>query len=110
MAKVLGRTPEKVLEIGVSMGFPPEPDLTDDQLRRIHITAIRQNWHAPPDDQFMELLGWDQQHYEYTLDAKSRPLHLGNFQAPILGNFKLPLTPGAIPHSASDGAERAPCR
>ena len=67
MAKVLGTTPEKVLAVGAAMGLPPKPHLTDDQLRRIYITVIRQNWHVLPDDQLMELLGWDPQHYEYTL-------------------------------------------
>ena len=67
MAGVLGTTPEKVLEIGASMGLPPKPHLTDDQLRRIHITVIRQNWHVLPDDQLIDLLGWDSQHYQYTL-------------------------------------------
>jgi hypothetical protein len=67
MAKVVGTTPEKVLAIGASMGLPTKPHLTEDQLRRIYITVIRQNWHVLPDDQLMELLGWDPQHYEYTL-------------------------------------------
>jgi hypothetical protein len=55
------------LEIGASMGLPTKPHLTEDQLRRIYITVIRQNWHVLPDDQLMELLGWDAQHFEYTL-------------------------------------------
>ncbi|TAM83332.1 MAG: hypothetical protein EPN47_04265 [Acidobacteria bacterium] len=67
IALVLGTTPEKVLEIGASMGLPPKPHLTDDQLRRIYITVIRQNWHVLPDDQLMELLGWESQRYQYTL-------------------------------------------
>jgi hypothetical protein len=67
MAKILGTTPENVLAIGVSLGLPAKPHLTEDQLRRIYITVIRQNWHVLPDDQLMELLGWDLQHYEYTL-------------------------------------------
>ncbi len=67
MAKLLGTTPEKVLEIGASMGLPPKPRLSEDQLNRIFITVIRENWHVLPDDQLMELLGWDRQHYEYTL-------------------------------------------
>ena len=67
MAQVLGTTPEKVLEVGASMGLPSKPHLNEDQLRRIYITAIRQNWHVLPDDQLMELLGWDPQHFEYTL-------------------------------------------
>src|ERR1019366_2232283 len=58
VAKVLGTTPENVLELGASMGLPPKPHLSEDQLRRIYITVIRQNWHVLPDDQLMELLGW----------------------------------------------------
>lgn len=67
MAKVLGTTPDKVLALGDSMGLPPKPQLTHDQLRRIYVTVIRQNWHVLPDDQLMELLGWNQQQYAYTL-------------------------------------------
>ncbi|MCL5670057.1 MAG: hypothetical protein M1423_01975 [Acidobacteria bacterium] len=67
IAKVLGTTAEKVREIGASMGLPPKPQLTLDQLRRISTTVIRQNWHILPDGQLMELLGWDRQRYEYAL-------------------------------------------
>ena len=67
IATVLGTTPERVLGLGASMGLPAKPHLTEDQLRRIYITVIRQNWHVLPHDQLRELLGWDPQHYEYTL-------------------------------------------
>ena len=67
LAEVLGATPEEILEIGSSLGLPKKPELTGDHLRRIYITVIRQNWHVLPDDQLMELLGWDRWHYEYTL-------------------------------------------
>ena len=67
MAKVLGTTPEKVLDVGASMGLPTKPHLGDEQLRRIYITVIRQNWHVLPDDQLIQLLGWDRARYEYTL-------------------------------------------
>jgi hypothetical protein len=67
LAQVLGATAEQILEIGSSLGLPQKPELTADQLRRIYITVIRQNWHVLPDDQLMELLGWDHRHYEYTL-------------------------------------------
>ena len=67
MAQVLGTTSEKVLEIGAAMGLPQKPQLNEDQLGRIYITVIRQNWHILPDDQLMGLLGWDQKHYGYTL-------------------------------------------
>src|SRR2546422_8189086 len=67
MAQVLATAPEKVLEMGYSMGLPKKPHLTDDQLRRIYITAIRQNWHVLPVEQLIELLGWNREHLEYTL-------------------------------------------
>ncbi len=67
MAKVLGTTSENILEIGASMGLTKKIELSEDQLRRIYITVIRQNWHVLPDDQLMELLGWTVQEYEYHL-------------------------------------------
>jgi hypothetical protein len=67
LAQVLGTTPAKVLEVGASMGLPKKVELTQDQLRRIYITVIRQNWHILPDEQLMQLLGWDAKEYEYHL-------------------------------------------
>ena len=67
LARVLGTTQDRVLEIGKSMGLPKKVELSDDYLRRIYITVIRQNWHILPDDQLMELLGWNVQEYEYHL-------------------------------------------
>ncbi len=67
LAQVLGTTPAKVLEVGASMGLPKKAELTQDQLRRIYITVIRQNWHVLPDERLMQLLGWDSKEYEYHL-------------------------------------------
>jgi len=67
LAQVLGTTRAKVLEVGASMGLPEKAELTQDQLRRIYITVIRQNWHILPDEQLMQLLGWDSKEYEYHL-------------------------------------------
>jgi len=67
LAQVLGTTPDKVLEIGAAMGLPQKSQVTDDQLRRLYITVIRQNWHILPEEQVIELLGWDQARYEYVL-------------------------------------------
>jgi hypothetical protein len=67
LAQVLGTTDEKVLEIGASMGLPKKIEVTEDQLRRIYITVIRQNWHVLPTEQLIELLGWSRERYEYTL-------------------------------------------
>ena len=49
------------------MGLPEKRHLTSHQLRRIHITTIRQNWHILPESQIIELLGWTRQKYDFTL-------------------------------------------
>lgn len=71
MAKVIQALPEAVLEIGRSMGLPPKRQLTEDQLARTYITAIRQNWHVLPQDQIVELLAWTRQRFEFTLKTIS---------------------------------------
>lgn len=67
MAQVLKTSPAKMLELGASMGLPKKSELTEDQLRRIYITTIRQNWHILPDEQIQQLLGWNSREYEYHL-------------------------------------------
>jgi len=67
MARVVRTTPQKLDEIGRSMGFPKKPPLSADQLHRIYITVIRQNWHLLPNDQIIELLGWNPERFEFTL-------------------------------------------
>jgi hypothetical protein len=56
LALVLGTTPENVLGVGYSMGLPKKPQLSEDQLGRIYLTVIRQNWHILPDEQLMRSL------------------------------------------------------
>src|SRR4030095_7254514 len=82
MAEVLGTSEEKVREIGVSLGLPAKPQLTPDQLRRIYITVIRQNWHVLPEDQLIRLLGWDRAHYEFTLKEAEFLDHKLGFKKP----------------------------
>ena len=67
MARVVGATIDQIVQLGESMGLPAKPNLTGDQLRRIYITVIRQNWHLLPEEQLIELLGWDREHYDFTL-------------------------------------------
>jgi len=67
MAKVLKTSEQNIVEVGSSMGLPPKPLLSENQLRRNYITVIRQNWHVIPDDQIIELLGWTREHFEFTL-------------------------------------------
>ncbi len=67
MAAVVKGEAAKLRQIGESMGLPRKPELTDDQLRRIYITVIRQNWHLLPNDQLIQLLGWTRERFEFTL-------------------------------------------
>jgi hypothetical protein len=67
MAAVVKGDAAKLRSIGESMGLPPKPQLTSDQLRRIYITVIRQNWHLLPNDQLIQLLGWTREKFEFTL-------------------------------------------
>jgi hypothetical protein len=67
MALVMRTQPAALREIGKSMGLPAKPQLTPNQLRRIYITVIRQNWHLLPLEQIRELLGWTREKLEFTL-------------------------------------------
>ncbi len=67
MAAVAGCPPARLLVIGRSMGLPAKPRLTADQLRRIYITVIRQNWTLLPDEQITQLLGWTPEQFAFTL-------------------------------------------
>ena len=67
MAQVTGASAEQIEELGRSMGLPAKSRLSDDHLRRIYITVIRQNWHLLPNEQLIELLGWDREKFEFTL-------------------------------------------
>lgn len=67
MAQVLSTDDKTVLALGRSMGLSRKPHLTRDQLRRIYVTVIRQNWHLLPEKQLIQLLGWDQRKFDFTL-------------------------------------------
>src|SRR5438034_10281314 len=67
MARVVRTTPERVDEIGRSVGLREKPRLSSDQLRRIYITVIRQNWHLLPTEQIITLLGWTREGFEFAL-------------------------------------------
>ena len=67
MARVIHTNPDRIASVGAAMGLPPKRSLTDDQLRRIYITVIRQNWHVLPDRQIIELLGWTPERFAFTL-------------------------------------------
>jgi len=65
MAKTLGTTPEKVLEVGRSMGLAEPPAVDDERRRRSYSTVIRRNWHLLPNEQIRELLEWDDEKFEF---------------------------------------------
>ena len=67
MAEVIHATAKNIQDLGAEMGLPSKPLLSDDQLRRIYITVIRQNWHLLPEMQIISLLGWTPQHFAFTL-------------------------------------------
>ncbi len=67
IARVLETSEADVLALGASMGLPPKRLLGPDQLRRFHITVIRQNWHLLPRRQLIQLLGWDRPKFEFAL-------------------------------------------
>jgi hypothetical protein len=67
IAQVAATSPQNISAVGRSMGLPPKIRLTEDQLRRIYITAIRQNWDVLPEQQLIQLLGWTMEKYRFTL-------------------------------------------
>ena len=67
MSRVAHAPPQALRDLGASMGLPPKPRLTPNQLRRIYITVIRQNWRLLPLEQITELLEWPREKLEFTL-------------------------------------------
>src|SRR5829696_8746780 len=67
LAKVLGTAPRQVEEMARAMGLPRQPHITDEQLRRSHITIIKRNWHLLPYEQLLALLGWTPEKLAYIL-------------------------------------------
>lgn len=67
MAAVVGAAPSDLAAIGASMGLPPKRQFSADYLKRIYITVIRQNWHLLPEQQIVEILGWNDAQYRFTL-------------------------------------------
>lgn len=67
MAATLGTSARNVLRLGAAMGLPAKRLLHEDQLRRIYVTVIRQNWHLLSESQLVLLLGWDLRRLAFTL-------------------------------------------
>lgn len=67
MAQVVGGAARDLAAMGRAMGLPPKVHLSDDYLKRIYITVLRQNWHILPEAQIRDLLGWDRAKFAFTL-------------------------------------------
>ncbi|MBL8227995.1 MAG: hypothetical protein JNL98_05945 [Bryobacterales bacterium] len=67
MAAVVGARPAQLAELARHLGLPPKRQFSDDYLRRIYITVIRQNWHLLPEPQIIALLGWSTDQFAFTL-------------------------------------------
>lgn len=67
LAKTIQANESEIMEIGKRMGLPEPPEITNEQLERLHCTIIRRNWHLLPYEQIMQLLGWDKYQLAYTL-------------------------------------------
>lgn len=67
MAQVVQATPDQLATMAKEMGLPEKRPLSEDYLKRIYITVIRQNWHLLPEPQIIQLLGWTTDHYQFTL-------------------------------------------
>ena len=67
MATVVDARPADLARMAEELGLPPKRQFTDDYLRRIYITTIRQNWHLLPEKQIIALLGWSAERFAFTL-------------------------------------------
>jgi hypothetical protein len=67
LAAVAGASARAILRLGAAMGLPAKRPLSDDQLRRLYVTVIRQNWHLLPEHQLTQLLGWTSERLAFTL-------------------------------------------
>jgi hypothetical protein len=65
LAKTLKTSPERVLEIGKSMGLAEPPVIDSERRRRSYITVIRRSWHLLPNEQIRELLEWDEEKFQF---------------------------------------------
>ncbi|MHC4518601.1 MAG: hypothetical protein ACYTAS_08440 [Planctomycetota bacterium] len=67
MGKVLQTSPQKVSEIGRSMGLPAHVTPPAAYQQRGYISIIRRNWHLLPYEQLLTLLDWDAEEMAFAL-------------------------------------------
>lgn len=67
IAAVTGATEKQILGLGKALGLADPLPVSDEQWSRSYITIIRRNWHLLPKSQLKDLLGWTEEHLEFTL-------------------------------------------
>jgi len=67
MAGLVRARPRDILELGESRGLSRKPELTVDQLKRVYVTVLRQNWRVLPNSQIIELLGSTPEQFAFHL-------------------------------------------
>ncbi len=67
LAKVLGTSSEKVVDVAVSMGLPHVAAVPPEMRQRGFITLVRRNWHLLPYNQLLELLEMSSEELAYAL-------------------------------------------
>ncbi len=67
MAKVVGASESQILDLGKALGLSAPLPVSGEQWNRSYITIIRRNWHVLPKAQLKDLLGWSEEHLEFTL-------------------------------------------
>lgn len=67
IAETIGAKEENILAIGKRMGLPDPYPISPEEVKRLHCTIIRRNWHLLPYEQIIKLLQWDTHKLAYTL-------------------------------------------
>lgn len=101
MAAVVHAKPTDLAAMARDLGLPPKRVISEDTLRRIYITQIRQNWHLLPESQIIELLGWDARRFEFTLKEDDFLDHKLGLAKPACDMLRYsPPTPAEKKHAA----------
>lgn len=67
IAEVLKTDAAEVLIEAKKLGLSNPPNISQEQWNRSYLTVIRRNWHLLPEEQLLELLDWNKEKLEFTL-------------------------------------------
>jgi len=67
IAEVLKTDAAEVLIEAKKLGLSNPPNISKEQWNRSYLTVIRRNWHLLPEEQLLELLDWEKEKLEFTL-------------------------------------------